>query len=270
MTDLERKLEAVYAGVPELLAKLAEEKEALSLLEKIKKKDKLDEEKREQIKAENLKHAFCVEVELDKEEKWSLTNENIGGGAFGEVYQVCDRAANNCNYVMKIINLCSQRRNEPILKVAKQSFKDEVRLHDEASHLGVAPEIIDSWTCTDPPIGVIIMPLLKRTLKSILYDKTISRDIKEARKNEAEQLLKVLIENHISHSDVHLNNIMEGFDGKLYLIDFGKAIKFPKNDTDIMTTVRIPSDYYVRPCYDLADLCKKVRRVGWETTQTAK
>lgn len=80
MTDLERKLEAVYAGVPELLAKLAEEKEALSLLEKNKKKDKLDEEKREQIKAENLKYAFCVEVELDKEEKWLLTNENIGGG----------------------------------------------------------------------------------------------------------------------------------------------------------------------------------------------
>jgi len=69
-----------------------------------------------------------------------------------------------------------------------------VKLQEEAFHLGVAPEIIDSWTCTDPSIGVIIMPVLKRTLESILYDKNISRKMKEYRINEVEQLLKDLTE----------------------------------------------------------------------------
>jgi len=45
----------------------------------------------------------------------------------------------------------------------------------EASSKKIAPLIVDSWICTDPSIGVIIMPVLKKTLESIRYAKDIPR-----------------------------------------------------------------------------------------------
>ncbi len=59
---------------------------------------------------------------------------------------------------------------------------------------------------------------------------------------------------------------MEGFDGKLYLIDFGRANKIPKNDENVDTAA--PIDYFLGPCMDLRNLCQRQREVGWKYNDT--
>jgi len=120
---------------------------------------------------------------------------------------------------MKIVRLGNQKTGN-----RKAKFKNEVALQKEAHKLKVAPPIVDDWICEEPSLGVIIMPTLKRTLEDILQDEKNSEKTKQNRIGEAQQaLLETLQEANFRHNDSHLNNFMEGFDGKLYLIDYGQA-----------------------------------------------
>ena len=160
-------------------------------------------------------HVFCMGVERDREGLWRLPQNKIGQGLYGKIYEICTRD-NKCDYVMKIVRLGDY-------SVSKAQFKNEVALQKEAHKLKVAPLIVDDWICQKPSIGVIIMPTLKRTLKDILQSKKTTENTKQKRIAEAQSLLKKLQEASFRHNDIHLNNFMEGFDGKLYLIDYGQA-----------------------------------------------
>ena len=199
---------------------------------------------------------FCVPVERTKNESgilgrgegveetrkdvWYLPKaEELDHGVAGNVHKVC-KYNQDCDYVMKIIifnpkvfsdssyveqsKLLNWHLND------RDNFLKEVELHKEAFQLGVAPEIIDSWICKTPYLGVIIMPALRRTLEDILIDPEVSADKKKGYIWDAKQILIALNLTGIFHRDPHPNNFMVDSNQTLKIIDFGLAEKLVKHD----------------------------------------
>ncbi len=174
--------------------------------------------------------------EVSREGEWYLpSGEPKGSGVFGEVHEVCKK--DNCDYVMKIIKLkppggerWSERRLQNVPGYTRENFLKEVELQKEAFDLKVAPEIIDSWICENPLIGVIIMPALQRTLSDVIGDSTVKEEEKEKYIKDGSQILHILAKNNIVHGDAHLSNFMIDDTGKLNIIDFGQAKKIVRRD----------------------------------------
>ena len=132
--------------------------------------------------------------------------------------------------MMKIIKFPSYCKGDkcPYTECAYAKFLHEVDFQTKVAYLGVAPPILSSWvcTCTDPPLGVIIMPVLKETLEDVIRNPSVSRETKEAYIKEAENIFNILNANNIYHEDSHMQNWMVGSDGLLKIIDFGLVGKF--------------------------------------------
>jgi len=174
--------------------------------------------------------------EVSREGEWYLPpGDKKGSGVFGEVHEVCKK--DNCDYVMKIIKLqppggqrWSERRQKNVPGYTREDFLKEVELQKEAFDLKVAPEVIDSWICEDPLIGVIIMTALQRALGDVIRDSTVKEEEKVKYIKDRSQILRILAKNNIVHGDDHLNNFMIDDAGKLKIIDFGQAKKIVRRD----------------------------------------
>ena len=201
-------------------------------------------------------NVFCSPVNQTTE-GWELPTKWLGKkGSFGSMAEVCKKGATDCDHVMKIMSVDAKRKGSPPrelrthLKVTPEQFEKEVELQKEAAGLGVAPPVCDSWECPlgededkDPSIGVIIMPILQKTLKDILDDDSVEDAEKEAYIFEAKSILKELNGINIQHRDCKLENFMIDGNGKLKIIDFGLAQKFEPCDFNHvdMTEWSIPS-----------------------------
>ena len=218
-----------------------------------------DDEKK--IEIGNL---FCFPVEKTSsgkwvhhpKEEWYLPDKEKlwGGGEKGKIYQVC-RKARGCNYVMKIIRFTSycQGDNCPYGECAYTEFLHEVFFQTEVARLGVAPPILSSWvcTCTNPPLGVIVMPVLKETLEDVIRNPDVKRGTKEAYIQEAERIFNILNANNIYHEDSHMQNWMVNGDGRLKIVDFGLVRKF-WNPVDDEKCPKTTKETYHR--YDLIEI----------------
>lgn len=153
--------------------------------------------------------------EASREGEWYLPKTKaLAHGSSGSIQEVCTKNK-DCDYVMKIIMLNTD--------IDRKYFLKEVELQKVAFQLGVAPEIIDSWICKDPYIGVIIMPVLQKTLGDVLKDNTVPEEEKKKYIKKAFSILHILHKNNIFHRDSHLANFMVDSNKKLKIIDFGQA-----------------------------------------------
>jgi len=184
---------------------------------------------------DGIQDVFCVPVRRRKTEdrvlgkgeqhlysrkdEWYLPKaEELGHGVSGSVHEVC-KHNKDCDHVMKIIIF----NPEFFPDSDRKQFLKEVELQKEAFRLGVAPEIIDSWICENPDIGVIIMPTLQKTLGDVLRDVNVKKEVKDGYVKDAFEILHTLHQNNIYHGDSHLQNFMVDFNNKLKIIDFGFA-----------------------------------------------
>ncbi len=177
---------------------------------------------------------FCVPVE-QKSNKWVLPTTWLGKrGGFGSIAQVCKKINGKCDYVMKVISLKQKRKNpkgfaldDPPRELGtgqqstKEEFLNEVELQKGAAKENLAPPVSDYWVCEDPSVGVIIMPMLDRTLLDVWTDKSVPFNQKKIYKAEADSLLRNLNKLKIHHGDSHGANFMFDKQDKLKLIDFG-------------------------------------------------
>ena len=179
-------------------------------------------------------------VEESRKDEWYLPKAGeLGHGVSSSVYKVC-KHNQDCNYVMKCIlfnpkdfsdsSYVEQSELPNWYMNTRDNFLKEVELHKEAFKLGVAPDIIDSWICENPYIGVIIMPALRRTLEDILIDPEVSADKKKKYVNDAKKILIAMNLKNIFHRDPHPNNFMVDSNQTLKIIDFGLAEKLVKHD----------------------------------------
>lgn len=166
--------------------------------------------------------------------------DTLGVGEMGTVYLACKGI--DCNYAFKV------RRINPITanKEEVNSFLKEVQFTKEASDLGVAPKLIDYWTCkslnTDngkyDTVGIILTEKWDMTLRDYIDDSSDpDTTIKEFMKNEPivgerlRQYKKLLKKNHIKHGDIHENNIMLNVDEwdnavDIAIIDYDRAERY--------------------------------------------
>ena len=180
-------------------------------------------------------NVFCSPVNKTTE-GWELPTTWLGKrGGFGSIAQVCKKFTGKCDYIMKVISL-KQKGNKPLARFAlddppqelgtgqkstKEEFLNEVELQKAAAKEHLAPPVSDYWVCEDPSVGVIIMPMLDRTLLDIWIDGSVSSNQKKKYKAEADILLRNLNKLKIQHGDSHGANFMFDKQGKLKLIDFG-------------------------------------------------
>ena len=157
-------------------------------------------------------NVFCVPV--NKTSKgWELPTAWLGKrGKFGSIAQVC-KTNGNCDYVMKVVSIIKQESSCRMCKyfrwfkrkksaegiqeigtnpVTREEFLNEVELQKAAAKAHLSPPIIEDWICKDPSVGVIIMPMLDKTLKDVWTDQSVSFDQKENYKTEANALLSNL------------------------------------------------------------------------------
>ena len=199
-------------------------------------------------------NVFCTRVK-SKEDEWEVPTKWLGKrGAFGSMAEVCAKGATDCDHVMKIMIIDDTRKGNKLPRghvclncgeelgtqstVTRSQFENEVELQKEAAGIldqegiAIAPPVCDSWYCPpgedkdkDPSFGVIIMPILQKTLKDIFLDANVDKVKKKAYNKEAQFILKKLNENNIQHRDSHLANFMIDANNKVKIIDFGQARK---------------------------------------------
>lgn len=116
----------------------------------------------------------------------------------------------NCKHIIKVINFTYD--------YTIQDFYREVEYQNKAHELGVSPEVIEFYT--DDKKGFIVMKKLDLSLHDVLQSMEFD-PIKLS--NQVINIIKKLHSNGIVHNDTHKNNFMFDKDGKLYIIDFGKA-----------------------------------------------
>lgn len=109
---------------------------------------------------------FYMAVETDDRDdceylsKTYETKSIIGSGAFGSVYQVCNKETKNCNYVLKVISYdpenyeLSGRMESKSWSFYKKEWSREVRILKKLNRCQRAfgkkfvPDIYDAWFCS--------------------------------------------------------------------------------------------------------------------------
>lgn len=154
---------------------------------------------------------------------WYEAPQGITGkGKQGEVFQVCCRTNNNCQFVVK-------RQ----LGVSMERAEREVTLQTKFWMLGLAPEVVDAWWCEHE--FLMVMPKLQYTLKQFIQEvyelnnKELANKVAEALKAKIHPMLRLAHSNKLVHNDLKLDNMMLNGDvdtGKIhevFFIDFGKS-----------------------------------------------
>ena len=194
-------------------------------------------------------------------------HDRVGSGAYGSVYNVCDRN-NNCDKVVKVIQLypntysmqlkylSESQINEfgdPMDDVVKL-FNFEIEVTKLVSEIGISPKYYDSFICSD--INIYNEQDYLVTLGFIILDKwdmTVENYLRITNKShlpieilqKLEDKIHLMHKNGISHGDLHGGNIVlkikqfkqENGDIELVpidiaIIDFGSVIRFNPNNLD--------------------------------------
>lgn len=163
-----------------------------------------------------------------------LSNPNVGNG--GEVWSCCRvtdnaQSAEQCTYVVKIIT-----RDSP------WSFDKEVKLCKRISKL--TPDLTgvydDSWTT--PAASCIVMRRVGHMSANIYLDSVLTNLQIEQFWRGWNQIIRMLIDNFISHGDLHERNILvdSNPDGylRMYVIDFGQSQEMPHTEQARMLLVK--------------------------------
>lgn len=150
--------------------------------------------------------------------EWVLVKK-VGTGASGTVYQACNttQEKNACEYVVKLqMGLKELQSNN--------EFKSEATINEYLGKLGLAPKVYAFGACekTRPDDWEVQYIVMQRLSGPSMYEKPGSTWTAEDIDMMLDLYYKILDETGIAHNDNHFSNYM--FDnGKLYLIDFGRA-----------------------------------------------
>ena len=136
-------------------------------------------------------------------------SKRLGKGYASNVFQVCKDE--NCDYVIKIIH---SRKTS--------CTKREICFQKICAEYGICKPVKDSWLFQDKG-GVIIMPILKETLKYRLMKKKGNNNKWNMVKRALKLLLKLHINLGIIHEDPHIENIMFDDTENIFFIDMGNA-----------------------------------------------
>ena len=200
-----------------------------------------------------------------------------GRGVYGSVRGACRRLQDDedCSYVIKIIPLSK--------RFTVRHFNREVKAQKILASKGLALEVVDHWTCSEKPTGVIIMRVLDMTAEKFLtqLDSTFEDQISLIK--AILNLLHALHEAGYYHGDAHLGNIMlkrvksgstepHTFSSSLgtfrvYLVDMGKTgslkrpCKFLGKQMTAQIRIRTDIDYVKSEFKTYAR--EATRKLGW-------
>lgn len=152
----------------------------------------------------------------------------LGKGVKGYTFQVCCHG--DCRYIVK--KMTNKQR--------KSSFKDsvvrEIRMQQRFQAAGVAPRLLDAFSCGDD--FYLVMDKMDYTIEKLFEDVVVHKynletalRIKDMLLQEVFALIEQAARNRLVHDDLKLDNIMVNIDeedGEMYLtdvkmIDFGFA-----------------------------------------------
>lgn len=189
----------------------------------------------------------------------------VGSGANGKAYSACCKE--KCSYIAKHVilvrdNLSKEERNH--------NFEEEVRLLQDVAKLGLAPMVIDYWSCDHG--GMIVMERLTTTLKDII-------DILYRTKPILIYILIrhlisnvfVLHQNNVCHSDLHLHNVMLNFNSiksiqfgeyELKFIDLGESFNI-RTESDMGGFTLIEKATCKKQCIDGYSIFRDLREDIW-------
>lgn len=147
------------------------------------------------------------------------TRVRLGRGAFGSVYQVCDRISkkkskSNCGiWVAKLVPLFA-KSDLKHYRASEEDFRREAQLTRRLSNLGVGVTVLGWRVCrsaADPgqKIGIIVMERLDTTVKEFAQKHPNEYVLdKELIDREVSDLLDTLAINRLRHRDLHTQNVM--------------------------------------------------------------
>lgn len=121
----------------------------------------------------------------------------------------------------------------------RSDFENEVRMQEEASEIGLAPEIHQVWVSNTQNTGTIIMDALLppdwTSVQSYTDSKTDIKDVSGVFEELIEPVSRLYDEIGVIHGDLHLNNIFYNRkEGKYMFIDFGRATKVEQSSKKVV------------------------------------
>ena len=160
-----------------------------------------------------------------------MEEKKLGQGAFGHVFVACRRPlsetkepSTDCNYVVKV------------QKVGVE-FSTEVKVLAAVASLAVAPRMFDHWECKGQ--AYMVSELMKEDLEDEL-NRTSS--IAQSDIERVRTLLTMLHTKRIAWLDMASRNLLRGFDGLLYLSDFGVSLDYSGVDDEVGQQYRITQE----------------------------
>lgn len=150
---------------------------------------------------EEAKYFYMATDTIDRDDCEYLSNifnepQKIGKGAYGEVYQICNKTNQNCNYALKVI-IYDKIRYEMsgVELLSRATIKDlwfrEVRILkklnrcQEKQGYKFVPDIYDNWFCTKPEQTYFYILMEK-------FDGNLSQFIKKYRSVELVKIASLL------------------------------------------------------------------------------
>jgi len=144
---------------------------------------------------------------------------------FGIVRIAC--CDSDCKYVMKI---------QPL----QDKIQHEIKMQQMLAENGIAPPIIDSWICQGNM--VIVMPMLKHTLKYVLAT-AVDKQVFIGALDAYVDLLRRVHALGYWHGDAKSDNCMVDENGRFYLIDMGLTRPITTRNSDINYIYNIVCEY---------------------------
>jgi predicted Ser/Thr protein kinase len=167
--------------------------------------DEEEDEDESEPTLEVCKSAQSVKFEIQEQ----LGDTGIDGATYKGIYT--DDDGNTQQVAIKVF-----KEKKPLKEI-----KREVALQQRVAKVGAAPRLVGAWQI-DENNKCFAMELMNRTLGQVLKEQRgllTPEQVKGIRYAYA-QMDKV----GVNHNDSNVGrNIMEGFDGKMYVIDFGMS-----------------------------------------------
>lgn len=173
-------------------------------------------------KSNSSMESVCIASYSTK--KKNSSTKKIAAGFFGGVYAIDELR------VAKVIRI--------ELTTTLDDFNFEVKMQRQAGEIGIAPNVIDAFSCFEDDNGILTGIIIMERIKGVTLSTWIqrsSRTITELRIMRA-KIDALIIKMHkasIYHNDLHTENIMISRNGNPFIIDFGLASKEPKHAAEI-------------------------------------
>lgn len=164
---------------------------------------------------------------------WEIKQKYITNGGFGRVLNAC--CGDDCGYIAKVLDI------EGTYETNNYELLEEIKFQQTASKLGLAPKIVyvgitkkddedDEDEEDENYTAYVIMEQMKITLSEHIKNNP------NTQMDYIEPILQMLLKLHkealISHSDIHMGNIMLDKENNLQFIDFGESSILRSFDSD--------------------------------------